>query len=93
MIIAPVERVNRSLHRMRSPQRLFGAEQPPAAMEQEPWILLRRVGACRASLASEPRRGFAKMTTSGAGGIQTSIKGEAVRCEGASADQRKMAAT
>src|SRR5215475_9787419 len=57
------------------------AEQPPAAMEQEPWILLRRVGACRAPLASEPRRGFAKMTTSGAGGIQTSIKGEAVRCE------------
>jgi hypothetical protein len=92
LIIAPVERVNRSLHRMRSPQRLFGPEQP-AAMEREPWILLRRVGACRAPLASEPQRGFAKMTRSGAGGIQTSIKGEAVRCEGTSADQRKMAAT
>jgi len=57
------------------------------------WILLRRVGAGRAPLVSEPRRGFANMTTSGAGRIQTSIKGEAVRCEGAWADQRKMAAT
>jgi hypothetical protein len=27
LIIAPVERVNRSLYRMRSPQRLFGPEQ------------------------------------------------------------------
>src|SRR6516225_7724383 len=31
--------------------------------------------------------GSSKMTRSGAGRIQTSIKGEAVRCEGALADQ------
>lgn len=54
---------------------------------------LRRVGARRVQFLCEPKDRSFKMTTSGAGRIQTSIKGEAVRCEEACADQSKMAAT
>jgi hypothetical protein len=45
-----------------------------------------------ALLVSGPNDGSCKMTRSGAGRIETSIKGEAVRCEGGLAGQRKTAA-
>jgi hypothetical protein len=51
------------------------------------WVCARAIPVC------EPKPRSFKMTTSGAGQIQTSIKGEAVRCEEACADQSKMAAT
>jgi hypothetical protein len=76
-------------------QQLIGPRQrprsPPGRKEEEHWILLRNMGAARR--VSEPKIGSSKMTRSGAGRIQTSIKGEAVRCEGGLAGQRKTAAT